>query len=167
MKGFQHINRGIGSLFFADSWLDEEDPVKPSQIVVMYGANDLVKHNTAGQVVYQDDKAVFCTEADIPELMQNAERFLKKPQKIYPEAKLHVLTRVYSAVEMARSRAETQVAYNRALTALCEQLGLHCIDGDRLIPHIPDCRVEDREHFNELGNALLALALAKQIHEKR
>lgn len=161
MESFDYVNRGIGSLYYEDAWLDEKDLVKPDEVFIMYGPNDLVKHDAAGNVVYRDSEAVYCTEEDIPGLIQKADSFLTKTKKIYPEAKLHVITCVYIAAEMDRSRSETQAAYNRALTALCAERGLHCIDGDLLVPHIPDCRVADKIHFNELGNTMVAMALSK------
>ena len=64
---------------------------------------------------------------------------------------------------MDPSRYNTQEEYNAALTDLCGMLQVDCIDGDTLIPHIPECRVADKEHFNGFGGCMVAMALAKQV----
>lgn len=51
MTGTDYINRGIGSLFYDASYLDDSEGLKPWKVFVEFRGNDLVKHDENNDVV--------------------------------------------------------------------------------------------------------------------
>lgn len=163
IKGVEHLNRGIGSLYYEASCLDENDKFNPDTIIVEFGPNDIVKHDSDGKVVLADGEAVFCTVDDVPELMAKAEAYLDKLCRIYPNAELNIITSISVAKDFGESVYKVREAYNTALTQLCGKKQWKCIDADKIISSNEQFRTEDKIHFNQLGSASVAIALDKYI----
>ncbi len=159
LTGAQYLNRGVGSLFYDESYLDENDSLKPDVVFVEFGANDLVKHDAGNKVVMVDNIAQHCDADDIPVLIQRAEKYLTKLKAIYPTAKINVISPLYSCEQTSQAFASVKIAYKTELHALVDKLGLSFIDGTHLSAHIPECHVQDGIHLTALGNALVAQSL--------
>jgi len=158
--GADYLNRGVGSLFYDATELDEADTVKPDIIVVELGANDLVKHD-GGKVVTADGIVQFSTGEDVPMLIGNARAYLEKLKKIFPQATIYVQSILYAAAEKSEERLNTQWEYVAALKALTDALGLSYIDAWALTPHIRDAHAGDGIHLSALGNVCAAQKLTE------
>ncbi len=163
LAGVEYINRGIGSLCYDESVLDENDPVQPDIIMVEFGSNDLVKHDADKKVVYIDDKPQYCTVDDVPALMENARAYLEKIRHIYPDAKIYVMSMLWEYDTCSESQIQASVAYRSALRELVQALSMQFIDGLTLMPHLEQCCVEDRIHLSLFGSISTAQSLVKYL----
>ena len=163
LTGMNHVNRGIGSLFFDETVLDEDDPLHPDVVMVELGANDLVKHGPDKKVLIVDEAAQFCTIEDVPMLIETARAYLEKLKKIYPYAQIKVMTMLWEYLEKNESRIETLHAYRAGLEALIKELDLEFIDGLTLMPHLEMCCIADRIHLSTIGSMAAAQSLAKYL----
>jgi len=163
LAGMNHVNRGIGSLFFDETVLDEDDPLHPDIVMVELGANDLVKHGPDKKVLIIDGEAEFCTIDDVPMLIDNARAYLEKLKKIYPYAKIKAMTMLWECLEKNESRVEAQHAYRAELEKLIKELDLEYIDGLTLMPNLEMCCIADRIHLSTIGSMAVAQSLAKYL----
>jgi hypothetical protein len=157
------INRGVGSLFYDERALDENDTVQPDIVFSQFAGNDLIKHKN-GEVVFVDGKVQYNDMDALPELMDNAKAYLKKLQRIYPDAKIYVISRIWRALELSPQRIEVEKAYIAETKKLAHELGLNYIEGDTLGAHIRECHAQDEIHFTALGGAMVADSLVKYIN---
>ncbi len=155
----EYVNRGIGSLYFDESVLDEADPLCPAVIVVEFGSNDLVKHGADRQVVYVDGEAQYCTAADVPALMEKAGAYLEKLCRIYPGARILVLSMLWHWEDMTEDCRLAELAYRAALEKLVGEMSLGFIDGLAVMPHLEMCCVGDKLHLSTVGSVLAAQAI--------
>ncbi len=158
-----YVNRGIGSLYYDRSVLDEADPLQPDIVMVEFGSNDLVKHGADKQVVYVDGD----TAADVPALMDNARAYLQKLRLIYPDARIFVVSLLWTAEELPDAAIQANAAYDLALERLAEELSLGFIPGLTLMPHLPLCCVEDRVHLSLAGSLATAQSLVKYLRSAK
>ncbi len=161
LANVNYVNRGIGSLYYDASVLDENDPLRPDWVMVEFGANDLVKHGADKAVVYVDGQAQYCREEDVPALMETARAYLEKLRRIYPTARVYVLSLLWTCEVLDEACLRANAAYCQAIEGLAQELGLGFIDGSTLMPHLPLCCVEDRVHLSLVG----ALATAQSLVE--
>ncbi len=161
-----YVNRGIGSLYFDASVLDEDDPLRPDILMVELGSNDIVKHDANKMVVWKDCEAQYCTEEDLPELMDNAREYLRKLRRIYPDARIFVMSMLWDCEEKDDSRKKAEAAYRAALEKLARELSLDCIDGLTLMPHLEQCCLDDRIHLSLIGSLAAAQSLVKYLITK-
>ncbi|NLD87292.1 MAG: SGNH/GDSL hydrolase family protein [Clostridiales bacterium] len=163
IKSMGYINRGVGSLYYDASTLDEKDTVKPEYIFVEFGANDVVMRKNK-QVVYEDGKVCYYGDDDLPRLRGKINAYLSKLRSIYPEAKVLVMSMLWnkaggpnlSRAFYERYREEIRLS---ALSNDCDY-----VDGRNIIPHLDDCLVPtDRVHLTRLGAAMAAISLSRYI----
>ncbi len=159
----EYVNRGIGSLYYEPSVLDEKDPLCPAVILVELGCNDLVKHDADKRVVYVDGQAQYCGEEDVPALMNTARAYLEKLRRIYPGAKIFVLSPLWTCEDLDESCLRANAAYRLAIEKLTLELGLGFIDGSTLMPHLPQCCVEDKVHLSLVGSLATAQSLVPYL----
>lgn len=161
--GMDYINRGIGSLYYDESFLDENDPADPDFIMVEFGANDLVMHGPDKKLVYINDAVQFCSKDDVPMLMETARAFLEKLKRIYPKAKIYVMSMLWACQDWSELRIEANKAYHPALEKLVNELGLNFIPGLDLMPHLKMVVIDDRIHLSTIGCMAAAQSLAKYL----
>ncbi len=159
----EYVNRGIGSLYYEPSVLDENDPLCPDVILVEFGSNDLVKHGADKRVVYVDGQAQYCREEDVPALMETARAYLEKLRRIYPTAKIYVLSLLWTCEDLDEYCLRANAAYCLAIEKLALGLGLGFIDGSTLMPHLPMCCVEDKIHLSLVGSLATAQSLVRYL----
>ncbi len=159
----EYVNRGIGSLYFDASVLDEDDPLCPDRILVELGSNDIVKHDAKKMVVRVDGKVQHCTEEDMPELMENAREYLCKLRQIYPGARIFVMSMLWDCVDANDAYRQADTAYRIALEKLVRELSMDYIDGLTLMPHLEQCCLEDRTHLSLIGSLATAQSLVKYL----
>lgn len=157
------VNRGIGSLYYNASYLDENDTLKPDVVMVQFGANDLVARDEKNDVVVIDGVAQFRTVKDLDFIIANARAYLTRIKEIYPKAKICVTTCIYKDYIPEDTTRELAIALSGALRSLAKELEITLIEGDGLLPALDECRVEDKIHFTALGGALVAINLAKYL----
>ena len=156
------LNRGVGSLFYDERALDENDNVKPDIIFCEFGGNDFIRHEN-GNVVFVEGKVQYNDMEDLPLLIAKAEAYLLKLKRIYPNAKIYVISKIWYAAEVPQQRQIVEDAYIAKIQILTRKLGLPCIDGYTLGAHIRECHAQDGIHFNALGGVLVADSLVKYI----
>jgi len=161
--GTDYVNRGIGSLFFDERTICGDDTCKPDTIFVRYGGNDLVQHDAHDRIVITDGIVQYCTVADVPILVEKAQAYLAKLRRIYPAARIILMSTPWSADTPSEERLAARRAYFAALRNVAGQMEITYVDGDPLNPHIPACYHTDGIHLNALGNALFALEFEKLI----
>ncbi len=159
LLGYDYINRGIGSLFFDETYLIEADTLAAQEVVVLLGGNDLVCHDGSNRACIVDGRAVWHTIDDVPMLLEKAERYLDKMRKLYPSARITVITSPEDVAHWAADRAMTAQAYEAGLYALALDLGMTAVHGNALCPTDPDYRV-DGVHFNGRGAQVVGERLA-------
>lgn len=163
MAEANYINRGIGSLFYDASVLDEDDPVSPDIIMVEFGSNDLVKRGSDKKIVYIDGEAQYCTENDVPELMEYAREYLEKLKSIYPKAKICVMSMLWEYQTEGDSPLRAAAAYHLALEKLVKELSLTFIHGLTVMPHLKQCCLSDRIHLSVIGCMAAAQSLVRYL----
>ena len=161
--GVDYINRGVGSMFFDERTLCEDDTLCPDEIFVHYGGNDLVKHGKHDEVVFHEGVVQYCTAEDVPGLIEKAKGYLEKLCRIYPSAKITVISTSGSIKPVDASREEAKTAYYGALRNTVEGLGLHYVDCAGMHPCVPEVYYRDLVHLNALGNALFASEFGKLL----
>ena len=160
------INRGIGSLFYEESALDEYDTVQPDVIFSEFGCNDLVKHEN-NQVVLVDGQVQYNDKDAIPELVLKAEAYLRKMQNVYPKAKICVISKIWSVSETTPQRMEVEKQYILEIEMLAQRLGMDYIEGYTLGSHIKDCYAADGIHLSALGGKMVGDSLAEYIQKSK
>jgi len=163
LANMNYVNRGIGSLFYDETTLDENDPLDPDIIMVEFGANDLVMHGPDKQLVFVDGEVQFWSKDDVPMLMGTARAYLEKLKKIFPKAKIYVMSMLWACQDWSELRIEANKAYHPALEALVKELGLRFIPGLDLMPHLEMCCIADRIHLSTVGCMAAAQSLAKYL----
>lgn len=156
------LNRGVGSLYFDETTLDEDDTADPDIIFVEFGANDVVKREN-GKVVFDNDKVVYRCEDDLPEMAETIEKYLKKLKCIYPNAKINVISMLWNMVEAELLDPVFYEKYREDMKIITEKLGLCYIDGRTVIPHLRECLAADKIHLSQLGAAMAAQKIYKYI----
>ncbi len=159
----EYVNRGIGSLYFDASVLDENDPLRPDIIMVELGSNDIVMHDAEKKVVRVDGKVQYCTEEDLPGLMDCAREYLCELRRIYPDARIVVMSMLWDCVEGNERYRQADAIYRVALEKLVRELSLDYIDGLTLMPHLEQCCLEDRTHLSLIGSLATAQSLVKYL----
>jgi len=162
--GAKYINRGIGSLFYAASTLDESDKVKPDLIFCEFGANDFVCRDEKRDVVYENGAAKLYGVDAVPLLIKNAREYLEKLVQIYPDAKICVLSLPWDGRPYQEAFLEAKKVYNKELFALTKALTIDFLDCLSLTPNHANSHVEDLIHLNELGGVMAAQGLVKYLN---
>lgn len=158
----ESLNRGVGSLYFNETTLDEDDMTDPDVIFVEFGANDVVKREN-GKVVFDGDKVVYRCEDDLPEMAEEIEKYLRKMMHIYPNAKINVISMLWNMVEAELLDPVFYEKYRAEMKRITEKFGLCYIDGRTLIPHLSECLVGDKIHLSQLGASMAAHTIYKYI----
>lgn len=156
MTGTDYINRGIGSLFYDMSYLDDQENLDPYRVFVQFGGNDLVKHDEENKVVFIDGEPQFCDCKDIPKLEQNARKYLAKLKEIYPEAEVFVISKISGLDPISEERLEVERMYNKVLENVAFDLRINFIDSRTIITPTDGYYVADNIHYNIEGNAAFA-----------
>ncbi len=151
LSGCDYINRGIGSLFYNETYLIDADTQSPDTVVVFLGGNDLVCHDENNRARIVDGRAVWHTVDDIPMLIEKAERYLEKMRMLYPLARIIVITSPVDEKADNGDRGITAQTYASALCSLVRNMGLTLVRGNALCPQEQDCYVSDGVHFNARG----------------
>jgi len=159
----EYLNRGVGSLFFDERTLDENDTVKPDYIFVRYGGNDLYLHDDEGNVVFIDGVPQYCTAKELPQIVSAARVYLEKLARIYPEASIKVMSPQWTVGKVSEEKQWMREQFYAALKEISESLSMEYIDGSTMNPHLPLCYHTDGVHFNALGNALFAQKFIQYI----
>lgn len=155
------VNRGIGSLYYDASVLDPEgDPVCPQIVFSEYGANDLVRREN-GEVVYSDGLPVYFKENELEPQLEKAEEFLKRLRSIYSNARIIVITLLWSTAE--RKHARLYEAYRSGIEKIAERLQLQVLSGSELVPHDERYFVKDGTHLNAEGNRSAAAVISERL----
>ena len=149
--GAELLNQGVGGMPFNKDSLDPDLTFVPDIITVAYGTIDLTETTTYEEVVF------------------NAREYLRKLKSISGESKIYVMSALDSPTLRLRwekrnslHRIEWYPLFANALKTICEETGIHFIDGLYLVPNIPEFYVEDG-HPNAQGFLIYALNLAKYI----
>ena len=159
MTGTDYINRGIGSLFYDASYLDDQEELEPAIVFVEFGGNDLVKHDEDNNVVFLNGKMQYCTLSDIPKLEQNARAYLIKLKNMYPAANISVFSKIRGLNPTAPELLEAETAFNQALQKITHELNLRYIDSSTVITPTQGYYVADNAHYSAEGNAAFAEGL--------
>jgi len=147
------VNRGIGSLFYDASILDENDPLRPQTVFCQYGINDIVVHEN-GRPVVHGGNAVFCREDELSPLFEKADAFFSRLCRIHSSARLCVLTPFQHTREP--ELASLLSAYRRGLTETARKHGALVLCGSDLVPNRSEYFVADGVHLNTAGNRAAA-----------
>lgn len=164
MLDADHLNRGIGSLFYDASYLVAEE-IDADTVFVQFGGNDLIARTASNKVVMAGGEIQYRGEDEVPRLAENARAYLAKLRELFPRARLFVSTRIPHCEVLEGERKRANDAFNRAIRTVAKELGYCLVEGDSLLPHTANCRVEDGAHLNALGGAMMALELAKKLQE--
>lgn len=143
-------NRGIGSMIYDAASLPTDTDSIPETIFVEYGGNDLYR-------IPDTDKA-----------LAQAEAYLQKLHRLYPQAKTYVITpdlgpRIGGTAE----KWAREDGYCASLTGIARSFGMIPLSGRELIPPMPVLYFEDMTHFNEGGSAVFANHLLYAIGWER
>ncbi|WP_430538470.1 nucleoside triphosphate pyrophosphohydrolase [Kribbibacterium absianum] len=146
---FTLLNQGVAGYVFDEDTLRGLKAVReadPSLVVVAYGTNDWSRVRSSHQI----SKA--------------AEAYLKRVKKLFPTARVYVLSPLWRADEQEASASGRPLGWMAImLRAVCHKLGLEFVDGRDLVPSDPQLFGDLRLHPNAAGAAHLASALRCRI----
>ena len=142
----EYINRGIGAFIFDENSLPDEADCDPDMIFVEYGANDVD--------LYPD------CDAALP----HAEAYLAKLRRIYPDARIFVLSPDFQSRRVMKESERVMIAeYSERLLSLASKMGMTTIVGKRLLPDFESMYFCDGVHLNTTGSAVFAHGLINQL----
>lgn len=142
----EYINRGIGSFIFDVNSLPDEADCDPDIIFVEYGPNDV-------------DRYPDCDTA-----LPHAEAYLAKLRRIYPDARVFVLSPDFQSRRVMKESERKMIAeYSERLLALASRMGMFPVSGELLLPDFESMYVCDGVHFNTTGSAVFAHNLLHEI----
>ncbi len=163
MTNSEFLNRGVGSLYFDESTIDEDDMYEPDIIFIEFGANDIVK-KLHDEVVFENGKVLYCNESDLPQLEEKARKYLEKVKRVYKNSKIYVISMMWNDVVGADYSKVFYEKYRELIRLNAEILDMGYIDGRTLFPHIRECLVEDGIHLSQLGSVITASFLIEYIN---
>lgn len=139
------VIQGIGGAKYHDTTFDEAIDFDPDVVIIAYGTNDWTCYAT------------------MEEAHAQCKGFLDKLVNRYGDKKLLGITPIWRAdknTDMAMGSFESCVGYVR------EELiahGMTVIDGESLIPHLPEFFMDEYLHPNTSGFGVYALNLVEQL----
>lgn len=157
------LNRGVGSLYYDASALDETEHFTPKMVFVEFGGNDLVLRVNKEVVFDENGHARYHEESDLDGLIQKASEYLEKLRAMYPKARIVPLSLVWCTDRYEESHRILCEKYKSRQEALFSEMGLPFIDGNALLPRLAEFRVSDGSHFSKLGSYAVAATLSKYL----
>lgn len=134
LLGMNVLNHGVGGYIFAEESLDASIPYRPDAITVAYGTNDWGKSATA------------------EEFQSKCSAFLNKLAALYPETPIFVLTPLWRADE---NRDDYFASFHVLRGIIRQEAEKHSnmtvLDGNQLIPHLPQLYGDEKLHPNDEG----------------
>ncbi|WP_028552264.1 SGNH/GDSL hydrolase family protein [Paenibacillus sp. UNC451MF] len=140
------LNHGVGGYVFDANSLDESLPYKPDLVTVAYGTNDWGRFETL------DIFRHHCSE------------FMAKAAKLYAGVPMYVLTPYWRADQQKVVKMGTLQQLSDVLREIGEAYpNITVVDGQKLIPHLPELFGDGFLHPNDEGFLHIAMNLFKQI----
>ena len=137
------INKGIGGDIFHPELIDDSD-LNPDIVTVGYGTNDWA----------HSDRSTF---------LHNAETFLTRVRRFYPEAQVFVITPIWRTDCDRITDCGKFEDVAAALKTICRSLSnVHIIDGLSLAAHTGQM-LTDHVHPDDLGHFLYGTALSTKV----
>jgi hypothetical protein len=146
--GMSLLNQGVGGYYFDKDSLDTELPYRPDLITVAYGTNDWKRWDS------------------LEELRQRCGEYLDTLKGIYPDTPIAVLTPIWRQDSGQAQRMGTFEDMRQTIAGECARIPeLRCIDGMRLLPHLPSFFGDpgSKLHPTDEGFLYMALELVKQL----
>lgn len=135
------VIQGVGGAYFLPDSVDRL-PFDPDTVFVAYGTNDFTKfHN------------------DYAQIGQNAAELLRRMGDLYQGRRLFCITPTWRDCKQDQQAFEQ---YCAQLKRTVKESRFALIEGDRLVPHLPDF-FTDSLHPNAMGFSLYADALLKAL----
>jgi len=137
------LNKGIGGDIFHPELIDDAN-LHPEIITVAYGTNDWA----------HSDRSTF---------LRNAEAFLSKIRRTYPDAQVFVITPVWRRDGDRITPCGKFEDIGAALNTICRAIPNTCvIDGLTLTAHMPEM-LTDHVHPTDLGHVIYGANLSDKI----
>ena len=140
------VNKAIGGEIFFPELVDGSEVTMPDIVTVAYGTNDWSKCG------YE----VFC---------KNCSDFMARVNRIYPLSRVYVIAPIWRAD--GNDSKEIGIKNNEMVNVIrkiCREYPrFKIIDGQNLIPHLPEFFSDKVLHPNDLGFGVFSDALAKEL----
>ncbi len=134
------VDQGIGGEYFCPGLLDCDIPFTPDIITVAYGTNDWSSKE-------HDDIAA------------RADAFYAELRRRYPTAKIFAITPIWRADNTRVTKSGLFDGVRQLVKNTAERHGAIAIDGDYMVPHLPDIFADNYLHPNDMGFKFYANAL--------
>jgi len=138
--GAEVTNFGIGGEFFRPALITDDLCEQPDLITVAYGTNDWSKHTAE-------------------ELKAASAGFFANLRAAFPKVKIFAITPLWRAESVNNTQCGSFESARELVRAAARAQDAVIIEGDPLVPHVPECFYDKRLHPNDLGFKFYANAL--------
>lgn len=142
------INQGMAGYHFDARTIPDDLPFQPDIITVAYGTNDysLIPHEKVAVQVPQ---------------------YFDQLQQLYPETPVYIITPIWRGdLDENERTAPRFQRFRYFLEKQAESHNFQVIEGDRLVPHLPQFFADGALHPNEMGFAIYGAELARQLQHQ-
>jgi lysophospholipase L1-like esterase len=146
LLGADNTNKAIGGDRFFPALLEEPDTFQPDVVLVAYGTNDWSR----------------CQPDDV---RARAKAFYERLAALYPAARILAVTPLWRGDPPSHSPCGEDVrCIDRIIREACKDIpNAAVIHGYNLVPHLPEFFSDRRLHPNDIGFALYAQNLLREI----
>ena len=146
LLGADNTNKAIGGDRFFPALLEEPDSFQPDIVLVAYGTNDWSR----------------CQPDDV---RARAKAFYERLAALYPAARILAVTPLWRGDPPSHSPFGEDVrCIDRLIRDVCKNIpNAAVIPGYNLVPHLPEFFSDRRLHPNDIGFALYAQNLLREI----